>query len=150
MNLQGKNGYRVWNDIDKIALEKEIENRLQYKVANSTEIMCIFSIQFNDPLIWRLRDKNDAIYLHRIVTHPEFRGQKIFAQVLHWAIQFARQRRLQCIRMDTWSDNQKIIDYYLSFGFTLIEHYKTTNSPDLPVQNRNLDLALLEMNVGDD
>jgi len=74
MELQGKNGYKVWNGIDKIALEKDIENGLQYKIVTDTDILYIFSIQHNDPFIWRDRDLNDAIYLHRIVVNPNFKG----------------------------------------------------------------------------
>jgi len=145
MALQGKNGYKVWNGIDKIALEKDIENGLQYKIVRDTDILCIFSIQHNDPFIWRDRDQNDAIYLHRIVVNPNFKGQRQFEKVLNWAKQFARQKNLKFVRMDTWADNEKIIDYYKSFGFAFIEYYKTTNAPELPIQNRDLNVALLEM-----
>ncbi len=149
MELQGKNGYRVWDNIDKIGLEKDIENRLQYKILKGNDILCIFSIQHNDPFIWRDRDQNDAIYLHRIVVNPKFKGQKQFEKVLNWAKQFARQNNLKFIRMDTWADNEKIIDYYKSFGFEFIENYRTTNSLELPIQNRNLNVALLEMKLSD-
>jgi len=145
MELQGKNGYKVWSGIDKIALEKDIENGVQYKIVRGNDILCIFSIQHNDPFIWRDRDQNDAIYLHRIVVNPNFKGQKQFEKVLNWAKQFARQKNLKFIRMDTWADNEKIIAYYKSFGFEFIEYYKTTDAPELPIQNRNLNVALLEM-----
>ncbi len=49
--------------------------------------------------------------------------------------------------MDTWADNKKIITYYQSFGFEFVENYKTTDAPELPTQNRNLNVALLEMKV---
>ena len=145
MDLQGKNGYKVWSGIDKTALEKDIETRLQYKIASGNDIVCIFSIQYNDPLIWRKRDRNDAIYLHRIVVNPNFKGQRQFEKVLNWAKQFARQQNLKFVRMDTWADNEKIIDYYKSFGFEFIEYYKTPDASELPIQNRNLHVALLEM-----
>jgi predicted lactoylglutathione lyase len=51
--------------------------------------------------------------------------------------------------MDTWADNKKIIDYYKSFGFEFIENYKTTNATELPIQNRNLNVALLEMELNE-
>jgi ribosomal protein S18 acetylase RimI-like enzyme len=149
INLQGKNGYKVWEDIDRFALERDIEKQLQYKIVSGDNLLCIFSIQFNDPLIWRDRDKNDAIYLHRIVVNPNFKGQKQFQNVLNWAKNFARQNNLKFVRMDTWADNHKIIEYYKSFGFVFIENCKTTNATELPVQNRNLDVALLEMETGD-
>jgi ribosomal protein S18 acetylase RimI-like enzyme len=145
MDLQGKNGYKVWSGIDKIALERDIENGLQYKIVKDNDILCIFSIQYSDPFIWRNRDQNDAIYLHRIVVNPNFKGQRQFEKVLNWAKRFGRQKNLKFIRMDTWADNEKIIDYYKSFGFEFIEYYKTTNTPELPIQNRDLNVALLEM-----
>lgn len=145
IELQGKNGYRVWDGIDKIALQKEIQEGLQYKIIKQDDILCIFSIQYRDPLIWRARDQGDAIYLHRIVVNPKFRGQKQFQRVLDWAQQFSRQNNFKFIRMDTWADNFKIIDYYQSFGFEFIENYETPDALELPAQNRNLNVALLQM-----
>ncbi len=149
MDMQGKNGYKVWSGIDRMALERDVENRLQYKIVKDNAIVCIFSMQRNDPFIWRDRDRNDAIYLHRIVVNPRFRGQRHFEKVLQWAREFARQETRQFIRMDTWADNEKIIEYYKSFGFEFVENYYTTDTPELPIQNRNLNLALLEMKVSD-
>lgn len=147
MELQGKNDYKVWEGIDKNALQIDIDNKLQFKIVKSNDILCIFSIQLNDPFIWRDRDRDDAIYLHRIVVNPNFKGQKQFQKVLDWAKQFARHNSLKFVRMDTWADNKKIIDYYKSFGFEFIEEYKTPNAAELPLQNRNLKIALLEMEV---
>jgi len=81
MELQGKNDYKVWEGIDKGALQKDIDEGLQYKIVKDNDILCIFSIQYNDPFIWRGRDQNDAIYLHRIVVNPNFKGQKQFQKV---------------------------------------------------------------------
>jgi len=150
MELQGKNGYKVWEEIYRTALQKDIDQKLQYKILNDNDILCIFSIQHNDSFIWRHRDKNDAIYIHRIVVNPAFRGQRQFQKVLNWVKQFARQNNLKFVRMDTWADNHKIIEYYKSFGFEFIENYKTANATELPIQNRNLDVALLEMKLKDD
>lgn len=149
IELQGKNDYKVWNNIDKEALEKDIENQLQYKVMLNNEIICVFSIQFSDPFIWREKDKGDAIYLHRMVVHPTSRGQKLFKTVLNWAKRFAYARKFKYVRMDTWADNKKIIKYYKSHGFVFVENYKTTNAPELPIQNRNLEVVLLEIELND-
>src|SRR5690606_27841614 len=100
--LQGKNGYRVWHHIDKAHLQNDIENNLQYKILKGNHILCFFSIQYSDPYIWRNRDNNDAIYLHRIVSHPDFRGEKQFEKVLNWAIRHARKNHRKFVRMDTW------------------------------------------------
>ena len=49
--------------------------------------------------------------------------------------------------MDTWADNLKIIDYYKSYGFRVIEDYKTSDSKELPEQHRNLNVTLLEHSI---
>jgi hypothetical protein len=64
-----------------------------------------------------------------------------------WCKQYALQSHLKLVRMDTWADNKKLIDYYKSFGFEFIENYKTPDSPELLFQNRNLCVALLEMKL---
>jgi hypothetical protein len=47
MELQGKNGYKVWEDIDYLALENEITNQQQFKIVQNNNILCLFSIQFH-------------------------------------------------------------------------------------------------------
>lgn len=147
MALQNRNSYKVWQSIDQANLERDIEKGLQYKFIKDKDILCIFSIQYNDPFIWRERDRNDAIYLHRIVVNPNFKGQKMFEKVLNWSVVFTKQNDKKFIRMDTWADNYQLIEYYKSFGFRFIKNYKTEDTVKLPIQNRNLNVALLELNI---
>ena len=147
MKLNDRQGYKVWPTIDRMRLQHEIKNKLQYKIIQGSDVRCIFSVQFSDPLIWGERDASDAIYLHRLVVHPDFRGQRLFEDVLAWAKTLAQQRQLAYIRMDTWADNPRIIRYYESFGFALVGTRKTDDTPTLPVQNRNLDVVLLEIKL---
>jgi hypothetical protein len=81
-------------------------------------------------------DQNDAVYVHRIVVNPHFKGQRQFQNILNWVKLFAINKNLKFVRMDTWVDN-----------FKLIENYKATNTKELPIQNRNLNVALLEMEL---
>ncbi|MGX5819322.1 GNAT family N-acetyltransferase [Chitinophaga lutea] len=147
MAQQGRNGYKVWDQIDEKGVAQDIELGLQYKIVRGGDILCIFSVQFSDPHIWRERDQGDAIYLHRIVVNPQHKGQRQFEKVLQWAKAFARRHGLKYVRMDTWADNPRIIAYYSSFGFTVVENYITPDIPELPLQNRNLSIVLLELEV---
>jgi len=144
---QKRKNYTVWRGYDKNVLQKDIENKLQYKILVEEEIACIFSICYADPIIWREKDKGDAIYLHRIVVNPNYKGHKQFEKILSWAIEHAKQKRLNFIRMDTWADNSNIVGYYKSFGFKFLENYITPDAPELPITHRNLGLALLEYNL---
>ncbi|HYG03611.1 MAG TPA: hypothetical protein VD927_14280 [Chryseosolibacter sp.] len=71
----------------------------------------------------------------------------MFDKVMAWAKAYAHQHQLDFIRMDTWAENEKIINYYKTFGFSFIENYKTPDVAELPLQNRNLNVALLELKV---
>lgn len=81
------------------------------------------------------------------MVNQNFKGQKQFEKVLNWSKQCARQKNLKFVRMDTWADNYKIIEYYKSFGFEFIENYTTPDVSALPIQNRNLNVALLELKL---
>jgi len=140
-------GYKVWQSIDQAGLEKDIKQGLQYKIQWGKKILCVFSIQYKDPFIWREREQDSAIYLHRILVNPEFRGLKLFKKVLNWVRQHAIENKISYIRMDTWADNKKIIDYYSTYGFVFIENFTTSDWPELPQQNRNLEVALLELKL---
>lgn len=145
IQYQQTNGYIGWKSYDKAFIRKDVEQGLLFKIVCDDKVICIFSVCYTDELIWREREKGDALYLHRIVLNRDFRGVKIFAVVLEWAIQQVREQNLRFIRMDTWAGNTKLIDYYKSYGFNFIENYTTSNTPDLPEQHRNLNVALLEL-----
>ncbi|MCY1512485.1 hypothetical protein D9M68_469460 [compost metagenome] len=139
------NRYIGWNSYDKAFIKSDIAQGLLFKITYGKEIACIFSVCYSDALIWREKEMGNAIYLHRIVLNRNFAGEKLFNKVLEWAIPFAKNRKLEYVRMDTWADNEKIIAYYKSYGFSFIENYTTPNTENLPVQHRNLHVALLEL-----
>lgn len=147
VKYQETHGYPSWKNYDKGALVRDVENKNQYKVIIDSQIAIAFSVCYSDKLIWREREKSDSIYLHRIVGNPVFKGQKLFGLILEWAISHAREKGLSFVRMDTWADNPTIIEYYKTFGFILTGNYTTPDSVELPLHNRNLALALLEMKV---
>lgn len=142
-----ENNYIGWTTYDKHFIRKDIEENFQFKIISGNNVLCIFSICYTDALIWREREQKDAIYLHRIVVNPFFKGQKQFEKILNWVKQFATEKGLRYIRMDTWANNPNIIEYYKSFGFIHLEDYTTPNTQQLPEQHRNLNVALLELEL---
>ncbi len=144
---QEKKGYPAWRNYDRQAIVKDIEEKNQYKVVVQSQIGIVFSVRYADKIIWRQWDRGDSVYLHRIVVNPEMKGQKLFGTILNWAIAHARQKGLDSVRMDTWAANPTIIQYYQSFGFSIVENFTTPNSEELPVHHRNLALTLLEYKV---
>ncbi len=144
ISYQQKNGYPDWKNYDRSAIRHDMQNKNQYKIIIDAETGIVFSVGYTDKLIWRARDKGDAIYLHRIVVNPSCKGRKLFGVILDWAVTHVKQKGLDFIRMDTWAANENIIRYYESFGFAVVENYTTPNTAELPVHNRNLAMTLLE------
>ena len=141
-----KNNYVGWTTYDKNYIKQDIDNKLQYKIVENNTIVCVFSVCFADPLIWREKDNGTSIYLHRITVNPKYKGQNQFAKVLNWAVKYVKKNQLDSIRMDTWANNPTILKYYKSYGFHHLENYTTPDVTALPMQHRNLKVALLEMN----
>lgn len=147
IRYQEKRGYPVWKNYDRNAIIRDIEQKNQYKVVIGTEMAIGFSIGYADKIIWRDRDKGTSVYLHRIVVNPEFKGQRLFGTILEWTISHSKHLGLDSVRMDTWTANPTIIEYYSGFGFKVVENYTTPDTTDLPVHNRNLELTLLEYKI---
>jgi ribosomal protein S18 acetylase RimI-like enzyme len=141
---QKANGYPVWENYDRGAIVRDIDEKNQYKAVNAEGIGIVFSVGYHDEIIWREMDQGESIYLHRIVVNPDFKGQSLFRLIVDWALEHIHQKGLKSVRMDTWAANKNIIEYYKKFGFAVVEHYTTPDTQELPVHNRNLALTLME------
>ena len=67
--------------------------------------------------------------------------------IVDWARGYAKEIGKKYIRMDTWGDNQKLIDYYVDCGFAFLGVITPTKSPDLPKHYNGITLGLLEMQI---
>lgn len=115
---QQKNGYELWPLFSRPMIETEINEKRHWKIVDNNTITCVFSVMYNDPLIWgEERDKEPAVYLHRIAVNPLFKGRGMMNQVKNWAMAHARQNGKKYVRMDTWGHNENIRQYYISCGF---------------------------------
>lgn len=136
-----------WQGFERDMVEKELTEQLQWKIVIDGKTACIFAVHFNDPLIWKEKDTDPAIYLHRIVTNPEFRGASFVKDIIEWGKEFGRSNEKKYIRMDTWGDNPKLIEYYVKCGFTYLGNINPTASPVLPKHYENITLALFEIEI---
>ncbi len=139
---------RHWQAFDPSLIEKEIREKRQWKILEGDTIACIFMIAYEDPFIWREKDKDPAIYIHRIVTHPGWRGREYTSLILKWANVHAKEKNKQFIRMDTWGDNPKLIDYYIKCGFIFLKTITPGETQQLPAHYSCISLALFENPVG--
>lgn len=144
---QKRKGYPVYRNNDREAQKADIKKKQHYKLMDENEIAAIFSVWYADEGVWRSRDNNDSIFLHRVVTNQKHKGLRIFQYILDWSIQHAQNEKRQYIRLDTWDDNPPLINYYKSFGFDVVEHFQIPNTEEFQLNCRGNKVILMEYKV---
>jgi RimJ/RimL family protein N-acetyltransferase len=138
---------KPWLGFDVEFVNREIQEGRLWKITEAGLIANIFSVTYSDPMLWLGKSDDPAMYIHRIVTNPDFRGRGYVPAITEWAKSHARKKGLQFVRMDTWSDNQKLLDYYQNCGFKFLGTVAPEETSSLPPHYRGLTLALLEIDL---
>lgn len=134
-----------WLPFDRAMVEREIDEGRQWKIIDEGEVACIFAITYDDPFIWKEKNADPAIYIHRIVTHPLFHGRQYVKHIIGWAREHASAQNKKFIRMDTWGDNEKLIEYYTACGFNFLGTITPEASDQLPKHYSAIFLSLFEI-----
>jgi RimJ/RimL family protein N-acetyltransferase len=134
-----------WLPFDRDMVAREIEELRQWKIMEAGEVACIFAIAYEDPFIWGEKNADPAVYIHRIVTSPAFKGRGYMNTIIEWAKEHAHQHSKKLIRMDTWGDNEELINYYVKCGFNYLGSITPAATEHLPKHYSAIYLALLEM-----
>ena len=137
----------VWPNFDRNMVEKEITENRQFKMLIKNEVVCIWAITFSDAQIWEERNKDRAIYIHRIATNPSFRGNNFVQKIVDWAKIYAEKNDLQYIRLDTLGNNTRLIQHYKNAGFDFLGMYALQNTSSLPEHYKEAPACLFEINL---
>jgi GNAT superfamily N-acetyltransferase len=77
--------------------------------------------------LWEVAELLDpAVYVSRLIVGRRYAGRKIGAALLDWAgLQGIRRWQANWIRVDVWTENFDLHDYYRNHGFTYLRtrHY---------------------------
>ena len=147
IKYQKEKGYNLWPEFERSLIEKEISENRHYKITESGEIACVFSLLYNDPIIWKEKDADPSLYLHRIATNPFFKGKGMMNMIKNWAVEHARQEQRKYIRMDTWGDNEVLKKYYVNCGFTQVGQIFLPENHELPSHYWGSTLSLFEIKL---
>ncbi len=137
----------IWPAFDRTMVTKEISEQKQFKMVINGAIACVWAITYNDPEIWRERDEDPSLYIHRIATNPDFRGQNFVGEIVRWARDFATAKNLHYVRLDTCGNNKKLIEHYTQNGFRFLGIEKLASSKALPSHYHNADVCYFEITV---
>lgn len=134
-----------WPEFDKELVTTEVVENRQFKILIENKIACIWAITYSDTQIWEGSENDDSIYIHRIATNPEFRGNNFVRVIVDWAKEFARTRNKQFIRMDTCGKNERLISHYKDCGFKYLGLKKLRNASELQSHYHNADVCFFEI-----
>lgn len=144
---KSKKNVVVWPDFKRSMVALEILENRQWKMIINNEVMCVWAINFSDEQIWEERNKDAAIYIHRIATNPNFRGHNFVIKIVDWAKKIALQNNLQYIRLDTVGNNTKLIKHYKNAGFDFLGIFDLKNTASLPDHYQNEPACLFEIDL---
>lgn len=122
----------VWPEFDRDMVTTEIREQRQWKLLIDGRVACIWATTFSDEQIWEERNRDAAVYIHRIATHPDFRGQHFVQRIVAWAKEYARLHQKAYIRLDTLDRNTGLIRHYTQSGFTFLGMFDMQNTEGLP------------------
>ncbi|MBC8757260.1 GNAT family N-acetyltransferase [Kordia sp. YSTF-M3] len=137
----------LWPEFDKGLITTEVVENRQFKIVIEDKIACIWAITNSDPQIWEGSENDAAIYIHRIATNPEFRGNNFVQAIVDWSKTYAIKQHAKFIRMDTCGKNERLINHYKNCGFDFLGMKKLKNTSELPSHYHNADVCFFEIIV---
>jgi GNAT superfamily N-acetyltransferase len=136
-----------WPEFSREMLISEIREKRHWKITEKGIITGIWVSAVSDPQIWEERNGDAAIYIHRIAVNPEFRGNMIGRKIVEWAGKHGTEHGKTFLRLDTAGRNQKLISYYGSCGFRLVEIRRLKDFSGLPEHYHNAEICLFELKL---
>ena len=138
----------IWPDFDRKLVEKDISENRQFKIIIDGKTACVWAITYSDPEIWQEKSADKALYIHRIATSPQFRGYGFVKVIAGWAIDFAKEKNLDFVRLDTLGRNENLINVYTKAGFTFLGMFDLKETQNLPKHyQEGHQAALFEMSL---
>ena len=135
----------LWPSFPESHVEAEIRAGLHFSSDFPNGVLAgYFSVALSDALIWTGEERGDAIYIHRMCVNPSRKGSNLARSVLAWSHGYASSLGRQFVRMDTWADDQRLVDYYVRCGFQHIGDRQLGDVTGLPPHYSNVRLALFQ------
>lgn len=134
-----------WPEFEPELLRREVAEKRQFKASIKGQVACVWAIAYSDPDIWEDDDGRSNLYIHRIATNPDFRGNNFVKLIVAWAKGFAKDKKY--IRMDTCGENRKLIQHYQNCGFEFLGIKKLKDASKLPAHYHGADVCYFEIKL---
>jgi ribosomal protein S18 acetylase RimI-like enzyme len=142
---QRASGFPLWPEFPAEMTRREIRDGGHFSAHDPNGLLVgYFSLAMTDPVIWAAEERGDAVYIHRMCVNPEAKGNHFARHVLSWACGYAARAGRQYVRMDTWRDNPRLVEYYASCGFRRFADRHVRGDHRLPAHYADIHLTLFQ------
>lgn len=117
-------GIRQWhpNGFNAPEIARGIAEYETYLVAYRGEALGTLRLQWSDPAIWgdERGDDGTAGYIHQFAVARSMAGSGLAPRLLRFAEERIAAQQRPLLRLDCWSRNTRLREYYAGAGFTLV------------------------------
>ena len=132
-----------WPAFTDSAILAEVGTGRLLRVMHGETLAGVFTVAYEDPIIWGEMERGRHVYLHRIARAPTFAGRGLLEEVLAWTHERCRALGRDGLRIDTWADNSALLGLYTRHGFHAVGR-RTLYDERLPAHYYGTELVLLE------
>lgn len=74
--------------------------------------------EYADPALWTPAEQVEpAYYVHRLIVARAYGGKGLGAAILNWCCNWTARNEKQWVRIDVWTSNLRLQEYYLNQEF---------------------------------
>jgi GNAT superfamily N-acetyltransferase len=105
-------------------VRSSIEQGQTWIVWDRSDAVATFAIdRFSDPHLWTKSEQAErALYVHRFIVRRDYSGIRLGARLMDLIEVWAAHDDDHWLRVDVWTTNTRLHDYYQSIGF---DHVRT-------------------------
>lgn len=123
----------AWPDEDgmRTDIEKSISAGTAWIARINNELAATFVLDtWANPDLWTPDEAAEpAMYIHRLIVNREYAGRGIGARILDWCSETAAKHGARLLRLDAWTTNPALHEYYLNQGFTHVRTLALEHNP---------------------
>lgn len=122
------NHIRQWTDdyadYARDVLRTSLDRGIAWVIEDKNTIVATVAINGPDDDFWGWADdKDDAIYLGKMIVARRYAGRQIGVALMNWASLLAVHNGKRWMRLDCRRDNRRLQEYYQANGFTYVRTY---------------------------
>jgi ribosomal protein S18 acetylase RimI-like enzyme len=132
-------------------IKRGLEERATWIVWHgSTPVATITAQPNGSSRLWTPEERRQpAVYLHRLIINRDYAGRRYGADLISWAERHAAQESgARTARIDVWTTNIALHDYYRGIGFGFLRYAECGDYPSSALFERPIDAA--DREFGDD